>query len=300
MFAEFAVRMAAIAVDAFIALFAASALHDHVFPLIGVTYADHRPTVMVFLFVYFAVSWLGPLRATPTQFLFGMRVISETGDKLCIARALLRSALLVALIEATLAVFRPPLEWYVQILGLLAYASLILAIFNRRRQAAHDLLLRSLVVNRKAAMQWRYDAPPELTRPPIISMIGNITFLALPIFVLSTFGGVEYTKNLRSRVAYAYQETRDLRNAVELHHLEFESFPASNAELKTGERTHYPEGGYYELEADGVIRVRFTVLDDLKNGSLTFSPQESEEGIKWRCDREGELQPKFMPAFCRN
>ena len=283
-----------------ISLFAASALYDHIFPLIGLTYADHRLTAMVFLFIYFAASWLSPLRATPTQFLFGMRIISETGEKLSVVRAFIRSALLVALIEATLAVFRPPLEWYVQVLGLLAYVSLTLAIFNRKRQAGHDLLLRSMVVNRRGAMRWRYDAPPELARPPIISIIGNIIFLALPIFVLSTFGGVEYTKNLRSRVVYAYQETRNLRNAVELHHLEFKRFPTGVAELGTGQRSHYPEGGYYELETDGVIRVRFTVFDDLKNGSLTLSPQESNEGIEWRCDREGELHAKFMPAFCRD
>jgi uncharacterized RDD family membrane protein YckC len=300
MFAEFAVRMVAIAVDMFIALFAASALHDHVLYRVGINYTDHRVTVVVFLFAYFVASWLSPMRATPTQFLLGMRVVSETGARLSVARASARSLFLIALIEASLAVFRPPVEPYVLVLGMVAYLSLLAAIFNRKRQAGHDLLLRSMVLNRRAAARWQYDAPQELKRPPIISMIGNCILFAIPLFALSTIGLVTYDKNLRSRVSYAFNETRDLRLAVELHHREFDQFPADSLELGMGERSHYPEGGYYELKADGGIRVQFTVLDDLKNGSLLFFPQKTAEGFEWQCEREGELHAKYMPPYCRD
>ena len=35
----------------------------------------------------------------------------------------------------------------------------------------------------------------------------------------------------------------------------------------------YPDGGYYELEEDGVIRIRFTVKPELKKGSIILSPR---------------------------
>ena len=300
MFAEFAIRMLAIALDVFAAMFVASALHDHVWPLLGLTYTDHRPTVMVLVFLYFLLSWLSPMRATPMQYLLGMRVVSTTGEKLSPGRAALRSLLLIGLIEASLAVFRPPVAWYTGLLGLIVYASLLLAIFDRRRQAGHDKLIGSLVVNRKAATKLRFDAPAAAKRPPVISMLGNIVFFAIPIVVFSTFGQVEYDKNLRSRVAYAYGQTGDLRAAIELHHLEFDRFPDSAAELGTGERSHYPEGGWYELEQAGGIRIRFTVIEDLKKGSLLFYPEKTSDGIDWSCRREGELESKYMPAYCRD
>ena len=46
---------------------------------------------------YFTASWVSPLRATPTQWLFQMRVLHESGAPLSLRDALIRSVALVAL-----------------------------------------------------------------------------------------------------------------------------------------------------------------------------------------------------------
>ena len=299
-FAEFAVRMAAVAADAFIAMFVAQALHDHVLYRVGLNYADHRPTILVFLFLYFAASWLSPMRATPAQLLFGMRVVSVSGQKLSAGRAVMRSLLLIGLISATMALFVFPVKIYLTVIALAAYALLFMSALTRKHQAVHDLLVGSMVVNRRALMQWKYDVPQEFDRPAIISIIGNAVMLAIPVFALLINSGVTNTKNMRSRVAYAWQESNGLRAAVEMYQLENDRLPTDATELGTGSRTDYPEGGYYELTTNGAIRVRFTVRPELTNGSLLFVPEMTDDGLAWKCVREGELHPKYMPAFCRD
>ncbi len=281
-------------------MFIAQALHDHVLYRLGLTYTDHRPTILAFLFVYFVASWLSPMRATLAQLLFGMRVVSESGQKLSAGRAAMRSLLLIVLISATMALFEFPVKIYLTVIAMVAYALLFMSAITRKHQAIHDLLAGSTVVNRKALMHWKYDEPQDYARPAIISIIGNAVMLVIPVFVLLTTTGVANTKNMRSRVAYAWVETNGLRTAVEMYQFENDRLPTDATELGMGDRIDYPEGGYYELATNGAIRVRFTVRPELTNGSLLFVPETTDDGLEWKCSREGELHAKYMPAFCRD
>ena len=281
-------------------MFIAQALHDHVLYRLGLTYADHRPTILVILFLYFIASWLSPMRATPAQLLFGMRVVSESGQKLSAGRAVLRSLLLIGLISATMALFEFPVKVYLTVIAVAAYGLLFMSALTRKHHAVHDLLVGSIVVNRKASMHLKFDQPQEFDRPAIISIIGNAVMLAIPVFALWTSAAVTNTKNMRSRVAYAWQESNGLRTAVEMYQFENDRLPTDTTELGTGDRTDYPEGGYYELTTNGAIRVRFTVRPELTNGSLLFVPEMTDDGLEWKCVREGELHSKYMPAFCRD
>ncbi len=103
LFAEFGIRMAAIAVDLGLAAYIATFLLDRIFTLLHGTVFDHWLVFGVILALYFASLWSSPMRATPAQFLFGMRVLDEKGETLSFQKALIRGAVLGGLIMASLA-----------------------------------------------------------------------------------------------------------------------------------------------------------------------------------------------------
>ncbi len=65
-------------------------------------------------------------------------------------------------------------------------------------------------------------------------------------------------------------------------------------------RENTEPGGYYELEDDGVIRIRFTVKPELMKGSIVLSPIAGADGITWECHADGGLARKYMIAACRD
>ena len=61
----------------------------------------------------------------------------------------------------------------------------------------------------------------------------------------------------------------------------------------------YPDGGYYELEDGGVIRIRFTVKPELKKGSIVLAPKLENDKIVWQCRSEGDIAPHYLGSLCR-
>ena len=89
LFAEFGVRMGAVALDLFIPVFVANT--------IGLTIIDRQATTLAVMLLYFSLFWSSPMRATPVQYLFGMRVVDEMGETLSLRRAILRGVILIGL-----------------------------------------------------------------------------------------------------------------------------------------------------------------------------------------------------------
>ena len=56
----------------------------------------------------------------------------------------------------------------------------------------------------------------------------------------------------------------------------------------------------YELEDNGVIRIRFTVIPELKRISLLVTPRREGNDLVWKCDVEGEISRATLPAHCRD
>jgi uncharacterized RDD family membrane protein YckC len=311
LFAEFGVRMGGIAFDLFVVFFLTTALMQHVLTAVGIPDRYYVPVALTFVFLYFTVSWASPMRATPVQFLFGMRVVDEAGERLGWARASLRSVVLLALVVAALALYKFPSNSVLVLLGLISHLLLLLAAVMPNRQAAHDLLARSLVVNRTALKSAERhgrlcehvaDKDPHTRRqrrPSIVSIVANVIVLGIPMILLSIGTQVANDKNMRSRVAYAYAETRGLRTEIELRHIENDEYPGQHEELGVSRSGRYPDGGYYELENDGVIRIRFEVRPELRNGSIILTPVPSDDRTNWRCHVEGDIEPRYLPALCR-
>ena len=311
LFAEFGVRMAGVGLDLFIAVFIAEVVPVNVIEAIGLTVTDHRPINLAVFLLYCSVFWSSPLRATPAQLLFGMRVVDEMGERLSLGRAVVRGVLLIGLIAAAMTIIGIPSTPYLGVVALVGYPLLFLAALTPNRQAGHDLLVHSLVVN-KIALKSRErlaqlrehvsDSDPvsrKQRRPSVKSIVENMIVLVIPVIVLLVFAQVGHDMNLRSRIGYAVGEVAMLKFAVEEYYAYYTGWPTKESELGVATRVNYPDGGYYELEDDGVIRIRFTVKPALKKGSIVVSPTVEEDRITWECHADGDFAKKYLIAGCR-
>lgn len=313
LFAEFGLRLAAIVIDIFIVMFLSQLANSYLLSAVGLRIGEPMRIVPVVLLLYFTFSWASPMHATPVQFLFNMRVVDKVGGKLTIARSAVRGIVLTGLVIAAypLLTIQPKFPPVI-VLSMMAYAFVFLAAVTPNRQAAHDLLASSLVVN-KAALKlpelWKQlvehvanndPATRKQRRPSKLSIFGNLLVLGLPVFVLITFATVANDMNIRSRIAYALSEAMHLKSAVEMYYEDYQRMPDPDEDLlgfKT--RVNYPDGGYNQLEEGGEIRIRFEVKPELKNISILLSPILKEDKITWQCRTEGDINSGRLPASCR-
>lgn len=91
-----------------------------------------------------------------------------------------------------------------------------------------------------------------------------------------------------------------MKAAVEEYYRDHEQWPTTASELGASTKEHYPDGGYYELESDGVIRIRFTVRPELVGGTILLRPTIESEGFEWQCSTNGYIDPAYLPAMCRD
>ncbi|MFT5448952.1 MAG: putative RDD family membrane protein YckC [Gammaproteobacteria bacterium] len=276
------------------------------------SWAGSRAAVAGIVVLYFALAWASPLGATPVQFLWGIRVVDYDGKSLRPWRALLRSVLVVVLTAGMLAVLQIMREPYMAIVGVCAIGLLFAAAVTPHRQAAHDLLLRSLVVYRRALKQPEFACllhctgdrntpePRSIVRLRFADLLLDIVTLAIPLALLAVAVQMHHNKNMNARVNYAIRETREVKLAVRQFHLEHGKFPADALELGVAQRTGYPDGGYYELQVNGTLRIRFTVKPELKNGSLLLTPSVNSDKFVWRCSVEGTFDVDYLPSSCRH
>lgn len=308
-FVPFSNRFANAGVEFFLIVFAlgvvAQPLIDRVPEPLG------PPLLLLAVAAYCAAFWASPLRATPVQLLGRLRVIGRDGAPLSPARACLRAVVLFVLVAGALAVVGTPLHPLLWLVVVPAWAGLFLAAVTRRRQALHDLAVGSVVV--KARELDRLLEQPDglsilergipLGDLPRVHAVGGLLrdglVVALVLFVLATTAGVAHDRNLLARVAYAVEEASGLQRAVEAFHLEHDRLPVDAAELGTGSRTAYPDGGYYELDGQGAIVIRFTVIEALKPVVVRLEPELADGRLGWRCSAEGHRRRAHLPGHCR-
>jgi uncharacterized RDD family membrane protein YckC len=312
LFADFGVRILGLFFDFIIVVFAATALNDHVLARVGLNTDYNGAVILGFAFLYFIGFWISPLRASPGQLLAGIRVVSTALETLSPLRATFRSAALAGLVAGAFLILEVPPR-ALQLGGaLLAYALAFLAAVTPNRQGAHDWLAQSIVVNRKTlnSTERREQLAAHLSdvdpatlhkrRPTVLRMTGDAIGLAVPVFVLFNVALMQHDRDIVYRTNYAYWETANLKTAVAAYHDVYGEWPGPGSDLGVSPRGNYPDGGYYELEDDGVIRIRFEVLPDLVKGNIVVTPVLGEDGFEWKCHAEGEIARNHLPADCRD
>lgn len=309
LFAEIAVRVVAFGLDIVLVLFALVIARDHLG--IGLDGTAGQVAWALVLLAYFAACWASPLRATPIQFLFGMRVLHESGTPLSLRDAVIRGAVLLA-------------QWWLvtelvnlallpnSLTGVVAAALLLLVpVVTRHRQAIHDFAARSIVVNRRAQQTDKAHermlafladnnaGSQRARRPSILKISIDAVALAVPIVVMTIGVQTATQKNMYARVAYAISQTEAMQRAVELHYLAEGRWPDSESELGMPLRHAYPDGGFFKLDDDGVIRIQFEVRPELKHGSILLAPHADQADIDWHCRIDGAIDERFVLNLCR-
>lgn len=170
--------------------------------------------------------------------------------------------------------------------------------FLPRRQSLFDLLAGSLVVRYGADAESIRNEP--LRRPGWLKAVAAVAFCLLAGLMLEL--AIEQTRfrNLYSRVAYAIEATRELRDKVEAFHEVAQRWPTAT-ELDVPAWTPYRDGGGYRLAAEGRVVVSFSVLPELKGHSIRLVPARpaTEGPIAWKCEADAGFNKRYLPHHCR-
>jgi len=309
-FADFEARVVVIAIEYTLLLYLTVPVQNYVLEPLGLLALSNQMVLFVLAMTYYTLSWAGPLQATPIQFLFQMRVLDVHGEQLSIVTAALRSLLLIVAVVGATTLFRIPENPLFAFLAFPVIALLFIAALTPNRQAAHDYLAGSIVVKRFSVKSSEdrnrlsklvADKPSRANRKPTFKRIlSALVVTGFPVIILYNFALMQFDRELRSRIGYAIGETAGLRAALEEFYLYEDRWSTSELELGHPTRAAYPDGGFYELEEDGVIRIRFTVIPKLKKISITLTPENVDERYEWRCRSAGDIPQALLPSACRN
>lgn len=309
LFAEIAVRIVAYLADTIAILFAVTVLNDHVLALDDTARATAGALMLL---GYFTASWASRLQATPFQFVFRLRVLHESGRPLSMRESAMRSVLLVALSAFALYVlnqfFVPGMWLKVAAVALLLYVPSV----TRRRQGVHDLLAKTVVINRRALRSVDDErcmqalladgnaVVARAMRPSIYKMAGDAVVLGIPLVLMGSGFQVAYQKDLYARVAYALGEVQETKHLAKTCYESTGKWPQNETELGRPLRHNYPAGGYYELQQDGVIRIQFEIVPELRDGSILIEPAVDDGEVTWHCRAVGDIARHYLPGGCRD
>ena len=130
-------------------------------------------------------------------------------------------------------------------------------------------------------------------------MLNDALVLFVPLCALYIAAQVHHARDMRDRIQHAIDATREHRLTVEMYYAEFRKLPQDANEIGLDGKTFYPDGGYYELEPGGNIRIRLAVKPKRKNGAIVLTPKFAEEESSWKCEIEGDISRNYLPSLCR-
>ena len=311
-FAQFERRAAGVIIDFLAMFFLAGAIQISILEQLGLSIRDTRPVFFVVALLYFSVSWASPLAATPVQWLLRMRIVNKSGERLGLSRAALRAVLLIGGITAAMTLFQVPENPRYLAIAVPTLVLLFLAALTTNRQGIHDLLAGSLVVMSRAVKtaesrnEFRDhvandDAALQAKRrPKTLRIVVAAIVMFIPLYGMYNIALMQLDRELRYRIGYAYRETGGLRAALHEVHRDRGYWATTKEELGAETRADYPDGGYYQLEENGVIRIRFTVIPKLKKISIIVSPNWDGDELVWKCRVDGDISHGILPAHCRD
>jgi uncharacterized RDD family membrane protein YckC/Tfp pilus assembly major pilin PilA len=225
--------------------------------------------------LYYALLTSSESQATLGKRAFGIKVTDLEGGRIGFGRALARYfAAWISML----------------ILGI----GFLMAGFPARKQALHDMICGTLVVNRDAT-------PDEIVAGgETMPLTAGVWVVLVVLLVLPFFGGIlaaiaipayqDYT--VRAKVAGALAAVGPLKQDVERAISEKRPFKAGPASIDTT----YASGA--EITPQGHVVV--TLAENVgKGGRIRFTPTDVSGSVQWKCSSE-DVSPRYLPASCRN
>ena len=322
-FAGFGIRMAGVALDFLIVAFLAGGVNDYIF-IISLTTTENPLIPLAVLLLYFSAFWSSPMKATPAQLLFGMRVVNKAGEGLDLRHAVVRSVSLTVLIAAAMALLVNPFNPYFVVVALVSYALLFLAALTPNRQAGHDLLAHSLVVNkialessecRSQLFEHVSDNDPvssKQRRPSILSTVGNALVLGVTVFFILIAAMTPIDMKVRAQVTEAIGITSGYKTALAEYYAETQDFTGLSISDLQGDTT----GKYVDSVTIAKASKGTIVLVATFNQTAAHSGIKGKEyrlatengGNTWACGLgiqnpllrgDNQVQSKYLPGACK-
>jgi uncharacterized RDD family membrane protein YckC/Tfp pilus assembly major pilin PilA len=224
--------------------------------------------------LYYGLMHSSEGQATVGKRAFGIKVTDLEGERIGLARAIGR-------------------YFGVWLSTILLGIGLLMAAFTGRKQALHDMLCGTLVVNRHAGsaeVQAGGDTMP---------VTAGVWAMVVVLFGIPFFGGLlaaiaipayhDYT--VRAKVAEVFIAAAPLRQRVEQAYAQRQSPPAGQVALDS----RFASAA--EITAEGHVNVSLT--DEVaRNGRIHWVPDNSSGSIQWTCSAE-DVQPRYLPPQCR-
>jgi uncharacterized RDD family membrane protein YckC/Tfp pilus assembly major pilin PilA len=248
------------------------------------------PYCVVLMFVlpwlYFALFESSARQATPGKLALGLRVTDEDGRRIGFSRALGRN-----------------LGRFLS--NLIVYVGYMMAGWTSRKQALHDLVAGTFVVNKSGLEAWRQGhAQKEAAMPAwaiiLIVFLGGF-FVAVP--VLAAIAIPAYQEYLvRAQTNEAVTATEQAREIVARAMLSGNGMPTDNAQAGLGSPNDLHGLYVSSVEiANGDVVARFggRATAVLQNKNITFTPFLSDGRVNWSCTSYG-IPLSDLPLICRS
>ena len=271
LYAGFWRRAAAALIDGFILIV----------PSIAISFFLHEQQILSFLMnaamgcAYFAGFHASGMQATPGKRAFGIKVTDLAGERISIARGAGR-------FFAT---------WLSTIILWIGY---LIAGWNHKKRALHDMLAGTLVVNGKAE-------PAEVvadgnTMPITGGVMAVIVLLVLVPFVLGILAALAIPAYqdylIRAKVAGVIITTTPLRTEIQESYSKKEPYKTGRREIAS------PDIESVEVAPSGEIVITFPQRLG-GGGAMVYVPKVDSSGaMTWTCFSRG-MKERYLPAVCR-
>lgn len=296
-------------IDWVVVIFVIAVFRDHIFTFLDDAIFNNRLSFVLAVVVYFALFWSSPFSASPGQLLLGIRVVDAAGTRLPPSRAVLRAGAMVCLIVfALVALWSPYNSWLIPV-SLVALCLALLAGMTRRQQGLHDLVASSFVVKRSTLIdeESRHrlraalsdEGPTRLRRPSTMRVAIDALVLGSVALAAHNLSTMMRDRDIIYRTNYAVNQTSPLRNAVSAFAKFERRWPNGQEELGLGRRERYPAGGYFELNDNGEIHIRFEVVAELAQRTIVLRPRLEAGEVEWYCDADPSIRFQHLPPVCR-
>ena len=223
---------------------------------------------------YYALFHSSAVQATPGKLAFGIKVTNLEGGRIGVGRGIAR-------------------YFSVWVSLLLLGIGYLMAAFTGRKQALHDMIAGTLVVNRKAD-------PEEVvaggtTMPVTFGVVAmDVLLMIAPIGILAAIAIPAYSDYvLRSKIVEAINLGSALKEQVNEARVTSQPLKAGPADTSG---TRYVRDA--SIAADGTVTVRLapTIAN---GGSIVWKLATDATGrTAWQCFSD-EVPNKYLPASCR-
>ena len=229
--------------------------------------------------LYFAIMESSGRQATLGKLAFGMRVTGLRGERISFTQATSR---FFAKIFSALS---------------LGVGFLIVAV-TRRKQALHDMISSSLVVDAGAApsdlRKGGYAQP--MSGGAIVALV--IGALSIPLAAAGTIAAIPHYQDyrVRTQIEDAMASARSLTSHVAAYMRLHKSLPPTLYEADAlGSSPHVSAAA---IRGDGTV-VLTLAIDRLEGKRIAFVPSRANAGnIVWKCVSD-EVASRYLPAQCR-